>query len=77
MIKNRDISTIYRVSMSIDTIYNIDNRLIEISANWKYRRYIGDISVWGRFITYISAIFPILLKIFKKIIIIFEVGVSL
>ena len=68
-----DISSIYRVSMSIDTIYSIDNRVTEISAkNRKYRQK-NHISVWGKYIglgviyrRYIGNISDFIKKIQKK-----------
>ena len=43
-LKFHDILTIYRVSMSIDTIYSIDNRLTRQKIG-----NIGYISVWGQY----------------------------
>ena len=67
--------------MSIDTIYNIDNRLTEILAkNWKYWRYI-DLGAIYRFGGDISLIIFDFLSMFieklKKKKTIFEVGVLL
>ena len=44
-----DISAIYRISVLIDKIFAIENRLEEKSEKvGKYRRNIGDISVTDR-----------------------------
>ena len=65
---------IYHVSMSIDTIYSINNRLTKYQQKIKN---IGDISVWGDMSPIISNFYRYLLKTFKKKKTIFVVGVSL
>ena len=48
-LKYRVISLIYCVSVSIDTIYSIDNRLTKILIkNRKYRLYIGLGAIYCR-----------------------------
>ena len=61
---------IYRVSLSINSVYNIDNRLTEISAKKLEISAIcwfgGDMSVWGDISPIISNLLPIFIKKFQK-----------